>query len=60
MTRKDFVLIAEVVASIDDTPARDIVANLFVPMLSGQNPHFDSERFIAHVEKTASELSVSK
>lgn len=47
MTKKDFKLIAEVVASIDDYGTRAAVADKFADKLATINPRFDRARFIA-------------
>lgn len=46
MTRKDFVLIAEVVSQIEDGWTRDITAKRFAAMLAATNPSFDAPRFL--------------
>jgi hypothetical protein len=46
MTRKDFQLIADVVANIDDSATRDAVALNFGVKLRRTNDRFDMQRFI--------------
>ncbi len=48
MSRKDFVLIAEVIRTCKiDKTSKDVVINRFCAELRGTNPLFDSSRFIA-------------
>tara|TARA_R110002110_G_scaffold309757_1_gene523173 strand:+ start:1144 stop:1347 length:204 start_codon:yes stop_codon:yes gene_type:complete len=46
MTRKDFQLIADVVANIDDSATRDAVALNFGVKLRRTNDRFNMQRFI--------------
>tara|TARA_R100000005_G_scaffold95510_2_gene77246 strand:+ start:566 stop:802 length:237 start_codon:yes stop_codon:yes gene_type:complete len=46
MTRKDFQLIADVVATIDDVNTRNELALNFVTKLYDTNERFDSVRFL--------------
>ena len=46
MTRKDFQLIADVVATVDDMNARNELALNFVTKLYDTNEKFDSVRFL--------------
>ena len=46
MTRKDFELIAEVIASIDDPNARNYVGIQFAWKLSEINPRFNAQKFL--------------
>lgn len=46
MTRKDFELIAEVVAEIDDKKERAYVAYKFAWRLSQTNTRFNADRFL--------------
>lgn len=45
LTRKDFVLLARAVATIEDKGARFLVARLIVDMCKQSNPRFDADRF---------------
>jgi len=47
MTRKDFQLVATVVATIDDQKTRNEVALNFVSELNKQNERFDTIRFLS-------------
>lgn len=46
MTRKDFVLIAEVVSEIGNEVIRQSVAQEFARRLRQTNDHFDREQFL--------------
>ena len=50
MTRKDFVLIAKVVQTIEDKDVRQQTALNFAHHLKGMNARFDASRFIAACE----------
>jgi len=47
MTRKDFQLVAKVVATIDDIRTRNTVALNFATELHKQNDRFDTVRFLS-------------
>lgn len=58
MTRKDFVLIAKVISSLDeivDEYALEAIAEVFADSLASQNPNFDRARFL-----TASTMTDTK
>jgi hypothetical protein len=46
MTRKDFKLISEVVASLDDKGQRNYLGIEFASRLQKMNPRFDAGRFL--------------
>lgn len=55
MTRKDFVLIADVIANLDeDKLNREEIAQAFMTRLRSTNPQFNAERFIAAATKEGS------
>ena len=48
MTRKDYVLIARVIANLDeivDDFTREVIAEQFATALEATNPNFDFDRF---------------
>ncbi len=51
MSRKDFVLVAEIIASISDPWAKGEAITKACERFQQVNPRFDSNRFRAHVEK---------
>jgi hypothetical protein len=47
MTKKDYVLIAEVIAKMTSLGAdQEYVADLFAAKLARENPKFDTKRFL--------------
>lgn len=67
MTRKDFQLVAKVVATIDDIRTRNTVALNFATELHKQNDRFDTVRFLSACktqpldeEAVAEDFSASK
>ena len=46
MTRKDFKLIAEVIASIEDQNAKNYAGVQFAWKLSEVNPRFNAQKFL--------------
>jgi len=46
MTRKDFEIVAAIIADLDDDGIREHVANHFARKLAATNPRFDVSRFL--------------
>lgn len=46
MTRKDFQLIADIVATVDDYPTRLDLAYRFANTLADIHPRFDKKKFV--------------
>lgn len=51
MTRKDYKLIADVIASFRDPEVRLVLGATFVKRLSDAYPNFDSDKFARACEK---------
>ena len=51
MTRKDFVMIAEIINNIEDKDTRNLVAVNFAQSLKKTNERFDVQRFVTACTK---------
>jgi hypothetical protein len=51
MTRKDFVVIAEIINNIEDKDTRNLVAANFAHSLKKTNDRFDVQRFVSACTK---------
>jgi len=52
MTRKDFIVIADAIARIEDVGDRAEVEQLLATVCANSNPSFDYVRFDARIVKT--------
>ncbi len=57
MTKKDFQLIANTLAKIEDEPTRKYMSNRFRTILWECNPRFDGDRFEEWITRKANGIS---